>query len=72
MINGKNRRYQKQFKSDLKEVTTGNTNNKSEDQLHIQNLIKIQENKLSNYIMIMLRLDLKICTKQKMKQDLKY
>ena len=67
--------YQKQFKSNISEITRGNPNNKSKNQLntikYIKNLYKSREEviKLFNDY---LKLDLKLCTKQNMEQDLKY
>ena len=65
---------QKQFKSKLNEITIGNQKHKSKNQLDtIKNITFItQETKLSNYIMIMLKLYLKLCTKQNREQHLKY
>ena len=66
---------QKQFKSKLNEITTGNLKHKSKDQLDTIKILKIfltQAKKLSNYIIIMLRLYLKLCIKQNREQDLKY
>ena len=65
---------QKQFKSKLNEITIGNQKHKSKNQLDtIKNITFItQETKLSNYIMIMLKLYLKLCTKQNRQQHLKY
>ena len=61
---------QEQFKSDLNEITRQNSKKKSEDQIrtieNIKNLYK------SNCIMIMLKLYLKLSTKQNMEKDLKY
>ena len=53
---------QKQFKSKLNEINTGNPKYKPKD----------QETKLSNYIMIMQKLCLRLCKKQNGEQDLKY
>ena len=47
---------QKQFKSKLNEITTGNRKHKSKDQLDTIKNIKNLNNSLSNYIMIMLKL----------------
>ena len=66
---------QKQFKSKLNEITAGNLKHKSNDQLDTIKILKIfltQAKKLSNYIIIMLRLYLKLCVKQNWEQDLKY
>ena len=66
---------QKQFKSKLNEITTGNPKHKSKDQLDTIKNIKTfitQDTKLSDYIMIMLKSCLKLCIKQNREQDLKY
>ena len=47
---------QKQFKSKLNEITTGNRQHKSKDRLDTIKNIKNLYNSLSNYIMIMLKL----------------
>ena len=58
---------QKQFKSKLKQITTGNPEHKSKNQIFMN-----QDKKLSIYLMIMLELNLKLCMKQNIEQDLKY
>ena len=66
---------QKQFKSQLNEITTVNPKHRSKDQLKAIKNVKIfitQETKLSNYIKVMLKLYLKLCIKQNKEQDLKY
>ena len=66
---------QKQFKSDLNEITRGNTKKKSAYQIktieYIKNLYDSRQKK-NNLFMIMLKLYLKLCTKQNKEQDLKY
>ena len=71
---------QKQFKSKLNEITTGDPKYKSKDQLdtieNIKNLYFITKEKIKLYnqiiIIILLKLYLKLCIKQKREQDLKY
>ena len=64
---------QKQFKSDLNEITRGNPNKKSADQIKIiENIFIIQDKKLSIYLMITLKLYFKLCIKQNKEYDLKY
>ena len=63
------------MKSKLNEITRGNPKNKSKYQLDTIKTLKIfitQETKLSKYIMIILKIYLKLCIKQNMEQDLKY
>ena len=66
---------QKQFKSDLNEITRGNTKKKSAYQIktieYIKNLYDSRQKKKTIYLMIMLKLYLKLCTKQNKEQDLK-
>ena len=65
----------KKLKSKLSKTTTGNPKYRDIDQLDtiedIQNLYT-HEKTLSNYIMILLKLYLQLCTKQNREQDLKY
>ena len=64
---------EKQFKSKRNEITIGNPKCKSKNQFDITKILKIsQEKKLSNYIMIMLKLYLELCIKQNREQDIKY
>ena len=71
----KSEQDQNQSKSKLNEITIGNLNHKSKNQLHaiknIKNLYNSRD-KIINYIMIMLKLYLKLCIKQNREQDLKY
>ena len=72
---GKIEEDQKQFKSKPNKTTTRNPKRKSKDQLDAKKILKIfitQKTKLSNYIMIMLKLYLKLCIKQNREQELKY
>ena len=65
---------QEQFESVLKEITRGNPRKKSEHQVKTIKTLKIfmnQEKKLSNCVMIMLKLDLKVSINQNMEKDLK-
>ena len=66
---------QEKFKSSLNEITSGNAKyrkNINQMQQKILKIFIIQEKKLSNYLMIMLKFDLKLCIKQTMEQHLKY
>ena len=66
---------QKQFKSRISEITTGNPNNRTEDQTNgIKNIksLMTQEKTLSNYLLIIVKSTLKLYTKLNMEQDLKY
>ena len=80
IINGdttikKTEENKKQFKWKLNEISTGNPKYKSKNQLDMIKNVKIfmnQDERLSIYLMIMLELNLKLCVKQNMEQDLKY
>ena len=71
----KKEEYQKQFKSKLTELTAENPKHKSKVRLNTIKNIEIfitQETNLSNFIMIMLKLFLNLCIKQRKEQNLKY
>ena len=66
---------QNKFKSSLNKITSRNSKyrkNINQMQQKILKIFVIQEKKLSNYLMIMLKFDLKLCIKQTMEQHLKY
>ena len=66
---------QEQFKSDLNERTRANPKKKSDHQIKtIENIKNIYESrkKLSNCVMTMLKLDLKLRINQNMEKDLQY
>ena len=66
---------QNKFKSSLSEITARNPKYKKQYQVDAIEKIKtflIQDKTLSIYLMIMLKLNLKLCLKQKMELDLKY
>ena len=73
------KKQQKDFKRELNEITSGDPNHKSDNQLYVIKNVKIfmtRDRKLLTYLMIMQKLDLKPFTNQnKMKlrkKDLKY
>ena len=63
---------QNKFKPNLSEITTGNPKYRKKYQSGAITNIKNFYNSRRIYLMIMLKLDLKLCTKQNMEQDLKY
>ena len=63
---------QKKFKPNLSEITARNPKYRKKYQSGAITNIKNFYNSRQIYLMIMLKLDLKLCTKQKMEQDLKY
>ena len=72
-------KQQKDFKRELNEITSGDSNHKSDNQLYVIKNVKTfmtRDRKLLTYLMIMQKLDLKPFTNQnKMKlrkKDLKY
>ena len=63
----------KKIKSDLGHIKQGPTYYKSPEQLNtIESIFMNQEKKMFNYLMIMLKVCLKILTNQNKEQDLKY
>ena len=73
------KKQQKDFKRELNEITSGDPNHKSDNQLYVIKNVKTfmtRDRKLLTYLMIMQKLDLKPFTNQnKMKlrkKDLKY
>ena len=73
------KKQQKDFKRELNEITSGDPNHKSDNQLYVIKNVKIfmtRDRRLLTYLMIMQKLDLKPFTNQnKMKlrkKDLKY
>ena len=69
------RKIKKNFKSSLNKINTGNPKyikNINQMQQKILKIFIIQDKKLSIYLMIMLKLDLKLCKKLNMTQELKH
>ena len=69
------RKIKKNFKSSLNKINTGNPKyikNINQMQQKILKIFIIQDKKLSIYLMIMLKLDLKLCKKLNMAQELKH
>ena len=67
----KTKEYQKKFKSNLNKATSGNPKYREiyqSNTLKILEIFIIQGKMLSIYLMIMLKLDLKLCIKQKIEQ----
>ena len=67
----KAKEYQKKFKSNLNKTTSGNPKYREiyqSNTLKILEIFIIQGKMLSIYLMIMLKLDLKLCIKQRMEQ----